>query len=128
EMQKLLLNQGGVAIHLTRSSAWRERVADFVRGQFLDVTQAANSVFMANSSLWSLAKVADGGLLAYLTMRTAAHDLAPALPLVLAVGGKMTDWRGAPLDFVRGGSDLQVLASAAHVHESLQRLLAEPGP
>ena len=89
--------------------------------EFRVVQERARAIRRCGAAALDLALVADGTYDAYWEFLLRPWDMAAGAALVLAAGGRATDFAGGPVD-VRTGA---VLASNGQVHDELLRVISE---
>lgn len=115
-----------IATHLSRSDP-RLRKRFLPRLDALAGARGCQGIYLLNSGQLAMALVAasGGGLSAFANVASSAWDVAAGEVLVRAVGGKVTDFEGRPIDY--GAQKVQVLAARdASTHRRLRRILAGP--
>jgi fructose-1,6-bisphosphatase/inositol monophosphatase family enzyme len=110
---------GPLAVHLTRSNPAKR---DAFLGMLGPLASRFSGTFMLNSGQLALAYVANAHVSAYVNNYTRTWDVAAGDVLVRAVGGKVTDFRGMPIDYW-GATRIEVIASRTdQAHQIIQDL------
>jgi myo-inositol-1(or 4)-monophosphatase len=81
----------------------------------------AAGTYMLNTGQLALALVASGQLSAYINNYTNTWDVAAGAVLVEAVGGRVTDFSGRPIDYGTHTKVQVIAASDPAMHEELLR-------
>jgi myo-inositol-1(or 4)-monophosphatase len=89
--------------------------------EFRVVQERARAVRRCGAAALDLALVADGTYDAYWEFLLRPWDMAAGSALVLAAGGRASDFAGNPVDVRRGA----VIASNGKVHDELTRVISE---
>ncbi len=93
----------------------RHTSADNNFDAFIAIKKVCQAVRRCGSAAIDLCLVADGTYEGYWENKVKPWDIAAGSAIVLAAGGRVTDYRGSPAD-VAGG---QIVATNGHVHDSL---------
>jgi fructose-1,6-bisphosphatase/inositol monophosphatase family enzyme len=110
-----------LGLHITRSNPrQRQRALEYLG----NLTDTFRGTYMLNSGQLSLAYVASGNITAFVNNYTNIWDVAAGEVLVRAIGGRVTDFKGASINYRSAASrkDKKVAVAASMnttVHEEL---------
>jgi len=99
----------------------RESDQDNMNNFYMFYKHGAQAVRRAGSAALDLAYTACGRFDGFWEMKLRAWDIAAGILLVEEAGGKVTDFKGGPVDLFKG----EVLASNGKIHATMQKVLKE---
>lgn len=120
----------GIPIHVSPAQKLSETIigigtakrelaqANFAR--FLKVFESSQDIRRLGSAALELAYIACGRQGGYFEAHLNPWDYAAGMLLVHEAGGKVTDWKGKPIDPTQGS---EVIGTNGNIHEELRKLL-----
>lgn len=112
-----------VATHLSRTNhKARRRFLKFLPHLY-DDRDLACGTYMLNSGQMALAHVSWGNLDAFVNNSTKIWDVAAGEVLITAMGGRVTDFKGKPIDYSASSDTDVVAARTPELHQQLIELV-----